>query len=75
VAAHPDADEGIGKLSIVGVGMRSHTGIAGRMFEVLAAQGVNLEMISTSEIKISVIIRLEQGEAAARALHAAFLGS
>jgi aspartate kinase len=69
------ADEGIGKLSIVGVGMRSHTGIAGRMFEVLAAQGVNLEMISTSEIKISVIIRLEQGEAAARALHAAFLGS
>ncbi|MFN0066451.1 MAG: aspartate kinase [Limisphaerales bacterium] len=69
------ADEGIGKLSIVGVGMRSHTGIAGKMFEVLAAEGVNLEMISTSEIKISVIIRLERGEAAARALHAAFLGS
>ena len=69
------ADEGIGKLSIVGVGMRSHTGVAGKMFEVLAAEGVNLEMISTSEIKISVVIRLERGEAAARALHAAFLGA
>lgn len=68
-------DEGIGKLSIVGVGMRSHTGIAGKMFEVLAAEGVNIEMISTSEIKISVIIRLDKGEAAARALHQAFLGS
>jgi aspartate kinase len=68
-------DEKIGKLSIVGVGMRSHSGVAAKMFEVLAHEGINIDMISTSEIKISVIIRLEKGEAAARALHHAFLGS
>jgi aspartate kinase len=66
--------EDIGKLSIVGVGMRSHSGVAGRMFEVLAQAGVNIEMISTSEIKISVVIDLAKGEAAAQAVHAAFLG-
>jgi len=65
----------IGKLSIVGVGMKSHTGVAGKMFETLANEGVNIEMISTSEIKISVVIRLDKGEQAMKAVHAAFLGS
>src|SRR5881394_1112758 len=68
------ADESIGKLSIVGVGMRSHSGIAARMFEALANTGVNIDMISTSEIKISVVIDLAKGEPAMKAVHAAFLG-
>jgi aspartate kinase len=68
------ADEKIGKLSIVGVGMKSHTGVAGKMFEVLAREGVNIGMISTSEIKISVVIELAKGETAMKAVHAAFLG-
>jgi aspartate kinase len=67
-------EENIGKVSIVGVGMRSHTGIAGRMFEVLADQGINIHMISTSEIKISVVVDLAHGETAVRALHQTFLG-
>jgi len=67
--------EKIGKLSIVGVGMKSHTGVAGKMFETLANEGVNIDMISTSEIKISVVIDLAKGEAAMKAVHAAFLGS
>ena len=68
------ADEKIGKLSIVGVGMRSHSGVAAKMFETLANEGVNIDMISTSEIKISVVIDLAKGEAATKAVHAAFLG-
>jgi len=68
------ADESIGKLSIVGVGMRSHSGVAARMFEALANTGVNIDMISTSEIKISVVIDLAKGELAMKAVHAAFLG-
>jgi aspartate kinase len=68
------ADEKIGKLSIVGVGMKSHTGVAGKMFEVLAREGVNIGMISTSEIKISVTIDLAMGEKAVKAVHAAFIG-
>ncbi|MFM8357162.1 MAG: ACT domain-containing protein, partial [Verrucomicrobiota bacterium] len=67
------ADEEIGKLSIVGVGMRSHSGVAARMFETLAHEGVNIGMISTSEIKISVVIGLADGERAMRAVHRAFL--
>jgi aspartate kinase len=67
-------DEKIGKLSIVGVGMKSHTGVAGKMFDVLAKAGVNIGMISTSEIKISVVIDLAKGEAAMKAVHAAFIG-
>ncbi len=66
-------DEKIGKLSIVGVGMRSHSGVAAKMFETLANEGVNIEMISTSEIKISVVIELAKGEAAMKAVHKAFL--
>ena len=68
------SSEKIGKLSIVGVGMRSHSGVAAKMFETLAKEGVNIDMISTSEIKISVVIDLTKGEAAMRAVHAAFLG-
>src|SRR5208283_1804871 len=66
--------ESIAKLSIVGVGMKSHTGVAGKMFETLAREGVNIDMISTSEIKISVVVDLAKGEQAMRAVHAAFLG-
>jgi aspartate kinase len=66
--------DNIGKLSIVGVGMKSHTGVAGKMFDTLAREGVNIDMISTSEIKISVVIDLAKGEAAMKAVHAAFLG-
>ncbi len=65
--------ENIGKLSIVGVGMRSHTGVAARLFESLADAGVNIDMISTSEIKISVVIDLAKGDAAIKAVHQAFL--
>ncbi len=68
------ADEKIGKLSIVGVGMRSHSGVAAKMFETLAREGVNIDMISTSEIKISVVISLTRAEAAMKAVHTAFLG-
>jgi aspartate kinase len=66
--------EKIGKLSIVGVGMKSHTGVAGKLFETLANEGVNIDMISTSEIKISVVIDLTKGEQAVKAVHAAFIG-
>ena len=66
--------EQIGKLSIVGVGMKSHTGVAGKLFEALAKEGVNIDMISTSEIKISVVIDLAKGEQAVKAVHAAFIG-
>ncbi|HTH45946.1 MAG TPA: aspartate kinase [Candidatus Limnocylindria bacterium] len=69
-----EADEQISKLSIVGVGMRSHSGVAARMFDILAHEGVNIAMISTSEIKISVVIALAQGEQAMKALHVAFIG-
>ncbi len=66
--------EKIGKLSIVGVGMKSHTGVAGKLFETLAQEGVNIDMISTSEIKISVVIDLAKGEAAMKTVHAVFIG-
>jgi aspartate kinase len=66
--------EKIGKLSLVGVGMKSHTGVAGKLFETLASAGVNIDMISTSEIKISVVIDLAKGEQAVKAVHAAFIG-
>jgi aspartate kinase len=67
------SDENIGKLSIVGVGMRTHSGIAAKMFATLAREGVNINMISTSEIKISVVIGLDKAEGAMRAVHEAFL--
>ncbi len=67
------ATDKIAKLSIVGVGMKSHTGVAGKMFETLAREGINIDMISTSEIKISVVVDLAKGEQAMKAVHAAFL--
>jgi aspartate kinase len=69
------ATDNIAKLSIVGVGMRSHSGVAARMFETLAQQGVNIDMISTSEIKISVVVDLVKAEQAMRAVHDAFVGA
>jgi len=69
-----EADEKIGKLSIVGVGMKSHSGVAAKMFSTLAKEGVNIGMISTSEIKVSVVISLDQGEQAMRAVHKVFIG-
>jgi len=65
-------DNGIVKVSIVGVGMRSHAGIASTMFQALAAEGINIKMISTSEIKISVVVDEKYLELAVRTLHAAF---
>ena len=62
----------IAKLSVVGIGMRSHPGVAAKMFETLAANSVNIDMISTSEIKISVIIALKDADKAARTVHDAF---
>jgi len=66
------ADDSIVKVSIVGVGMRSHAGIASKMFEVFAQENINIQMISTSEIKISVVVDEKYLELAVRALHAAF---
>ncbi|HJZ37255.1 MAG TPA: aspartate kinase, partial [Solirubrobacterales bacterium] len=65
-------DEAIGKVSIVGAGMRSHPGVAAKVFEVLGEERINIEMISTSPIKISCVIRSEHVPQAVRALHAAF---
>jgi aspartate kinase len=65
-------DEAVAKVSVIGVGMRSHTGIAKKMFETLAQKGVNIKVISTSEIKISVLISDEYLELAMRSLHTAF---
>ena len=67
-----DADDDIGKVSIVGAGMRSHPGVAAKVFGVLAGRGVNIEMISTSPIKISCVIGRDRVEEAVRALHDAF---
>ena len=65
-------DDKIAKVSIVGVGMRSHVGIARKMFETLSNENINLQMISTSEIKISVVVEDKYMELAVRALHQAF---
>jgi len=65
-------DKDICKVSVVGVGMRSHAGVASTMFKTLAAESINIQMISTSEIKISVVVEEKYLELAVRALHAAF---
>ncbi len=65
-------DNKIAKVSLVGVGMRSHAGVASKMFDVLADENINIQMISTSEIKISVVIAEKYLELAVRALHSAF---
>jgi aspartate kinase len=66
------SDENISKVSIIGVGMRSHSGIASKMFETLSKEGINIQMISTSEIKVSCVIDAKYTELAIRVLHAAF---
>lgn len=65
-------DEDIAKVSVVGIGMRSHSGVAAKMFKALAKKKINIGMISTSEIKISCIVRKSNGEKAVRAIHKAF---
>jgi aspartate kinase len=71
-AAKIDSDDKVAKLSIVGVGMRSHCGIASTMFRTLAEEGINIQMISTSEIKVSVLVNEKYLELAVRVLHKAF---
>lgn len=71
-AREVSGDTKIAKVSIVGVGMRSHAGVASRMFEALAKESINIQMISTSEIKVSVVIEEKYLELAVRALHTAF---
>ena len=71
-AAGVTSDDSIVKVSVVGLGMRDHAGVASTMFRVLSDEGINIEMISTSEIKISVVIQEKYSELACRALHDAF---
>ena len=71
-AQEVDADDRIAKVSIVGVGMRSHAGVAAQMFESLAQEGINIQLITTSEIKITVVIEERYLELAVRALHSGF---
>jgi aspartate kinase len=66
------SDATIAKVSVVGLGMKDHAGVAGKMFKVLADEGINIQMINTSEIKISVVIDQKYTELACRALHDAF---
>ena len=66
------AQKGVSKVSVIGVGMRSHTGVARTMFAALSSKGINIEVISTSEIKISVLIDAQYTELAVRALHSAY---
>jgi aspartate kinase len=70
--AEISTDVDVAKLSVVGVGMRSHAGVAGTMFKTLADRGINIQVISTSEIKVSVLIAAEYTELAVRALHSAY---
>jgi len=67
-----DVDAEIAKVSLVGAGMKSHPGVAAKVFETLASAGINIEMISTSTIRISCVVRADEVEAAVQALHAAF---
>ena len=71
-AKHVSCDEDVAKISVVGVGMRSHSGVASKMFGALAKRRINIEMISTSEIKISCVIEGERGKEAVRAIHKEF---
>jgi len=71
-ALEVDSDKRIAKVSIVGVGMRSHAGVAAKMFEALSDEGINIQLITTSEIKITVVIEERYLELAVRALHSVF---
>ena len=70
--AEVKSDTNVAKVSVIGVGMRSHAGVAQKMFQTLAGKGINIQVISTSEIKISVLVAAEYTELAVRALHAAY---
>jgi aspartate kinase len=65
-------DSNVVKVSVIGIGMRSHAGVAQQMFKTLAEKGINIQVISTSEIKVSVLIAEEYTELAVRALHTAY---
>jgi aspartate kinase len=65
-------DDGVAKISLVGAGMKSHPGVAADMFDVLASEGINIEMISTSPIRISCVIRKEDAERAVQVVHDRF---
>lgn len=71
-AGRVEAASDIAKVSVIGVGMRSHAGVAHRMFDVLAKEGVGIQMISTSEIKVAIVVDLKYAELAVRVLHQAF---
>ena len=71
-AARFTVDDDIAKVSLVGAGMKSHPGVAADMFDVLAAEGINIEMISTSPIRVSCVIRRADGDRAVQAIHARF---
>jgi aspartate kinase len=71
-ASGVSSDEGVAKVSVIGAGMKSHPGVTATMFETLAAEGINIDLISTSTIRISCIVREEDAERAVRALHRAF---
>ncbi len=71
-AAGVEIDSGIGKVSLVGAGMKSHPGVAAKVFRVLAEAGINIEMISTSTIRISCVVADQDVQSAVQALHAAF---
>lgn len=74
-ARNVEGDANIAKVSVVGLGMKDHAGVASRMFQVLADEGINIQLITTSEIKISVVVEEKYTELAVRALHAAFVES
>ena len=71
-AVRYSADDGIAKLSLVGAGMKSHPGVAADMFDALAAEGINIEMISTSSIRVSCVIRASDAERAVQVVHRRF---
>jgi len=75
-AAHPGSgvmgDDRVAKLAVVGSGMRSHAGVATRLFDALAREGINVRLVSTSEIKIAVLVAEDDVERAVRTVHAAF---
>ena len=70
--AEVSGDDAVCKVSIVGLGMRSHVGVAARMFHALASENINIQMISTSEVKVSVLIDEKYMELATRVLHKEF---
>ena len=67
-----ETDSDVAKISVVGVGMRNHSGVAAKMFQILAQEGINIQVISTSEIKVTCLVQSKYTELAVRALHTAF---